>query len=114
MHSAQRRAVLAILSMIESGLREIRAVLSDGEPVEASSHVGAVGYVAPEPYKSYVPDGTLSDDEESTLEAMMEKHRLDLIAAAGNLANVRYAERDHYPERELNRITSPFFEEDEP
>ncbi len=73
MHSAQRRAVLAILTMIESGMREIRAVLSDGTVHTDDGH----RVVPPPPPQQ--PVGTLSDDEEETLEKMMEKHRMDLL-----------------------------------
>ncbi len=71
MHSAQRRAVLAILTMIESGLREIRAVMSDGTAYEPETAV--------RPPPPTAPVGALSDAEEESLEKMMEKHRLDLL-----------------------------------
>lgn len=89
MHSAQTSAVLAILSMIESGMREIRTLLG---ATATQTMPPNVGQMAVEPMRAYTPEGTLSEEEEVTLERMMEKHRLDLLAAAGNMADKFYQE----------------------
>lgn len=99
MHSAQTRALLAILTMVEAGLREIRAVLTDASPQDATG-----GPVAA-PFKAHIPDGVLSDEEELTLERMMDKHRLDLLAAAENMTEKYYGDGPYQ---------DPFSEEDRP
>ncbi len=73
MHVIQKRAIIAIISMIESGLREIRAVLTDGTPTP----VDEPRYSKPEPLLR--PDSPLSDDEEVSLEKMMEENRQQML-----------------------------------
>ncbi len=70
----QKRSVLAILTMIESGLREIRALVADENTAEGSSPELSRPDVVP-----YRHDGALSDQEEQSLEEMMEQSRLDLL-----------------------------------
>lgn len=105
MHVAQKKAILALLSMVEAGLREIRAAVSDGEEFHVEHATAARAHYQQAPAAPHVPDGVLSEDDESTLEQVMEKHRQELLAAAGNLAANYY---DDAPPG-----LSSFFEEDD-
>ncbi len=70
MDSAQKRAILAILSMIESGIVQLKMLLSsDG----SDSHV-----MSETPRPSAEPTH-LSDSEEEMLEKQLERERLQLI-----------------------------------
>lgn len=105
MHVAQKKALLAILSMVEAGLREIRSVISDGETFRVEHTPAPRPHYQQPAAEAHVPDGILSDDDESTLEQVMEKHRQDLLAAAGNMA------ANYYDESPPG--LSSFFEEDD-
>lgn len=80
MHNVQKKAILAIISMIESGLREIRSVLV--EPVAANGHTVMA---APRPEPAY--GSPLDDEEERSLEQIMEKSRQDMLRSADSFYN---------------------------
>ncbi len=87
MQAIQRRAILSLLGMIESAVRELRAVIAEGGG--ETFHVEQ-----PRPKPQYPHDGALSDEEDRTLEQMMEAQRLALLQSAGNLADRFYSDRD--------------------
>ncbi len=71
METAQKRAILAILGMIESGIIQLKMLLSVDS---VDSHV-----VAEAPRASAEPT-YLSDDEDAMLERQQEAERQQLIA----------------------------------
>ncbi len=90
MQQVQRRAILAILSMIESAVRELRAVLADS--ADTAAPVASGGQSTAQPVSAHPSDGILSDAEERTLEQMMEGHRIALLKESGNMAARFYSE----------------------
>lgn len=95
MHALQRTAILALLGMVESAVREIRAVLANG-----TAPVSEPGYVQPaaEPQRHQsMHDMSLTEEEDDTLEEMMEKHRLDLLNASQNMADKFYRDAGQSP-----------------
>ncbi len=90
MHPAQRRAIIAIISMIETGLQQLKGML-----LTADSQQGVPMSVA----QAAAPqsDGILSEAEEASLETMMENHRKSLLNESENLAQRFFAE-DEGPE----------------
>lgn len=101
MHALQRKAILALLGMVESAVREIRTVLADGSPT-APDQV----YEQPAQPPRHQHDGALTEEEDDTLEQMMEKHRLDLLNASQNMADKFYRDAENSP------IMAGIFDED--
>lgn len=72
MHPAQRRAILAILALIEQGIAQLKSILiaeDDGSPVVKS------------PDSVHREREVLSDKEDDDLEARMEHARLQMMEA---------------------------------
>ncbi len=66
MHPAQRHALIAIITMIEQGLTQLKGIILT--PTEAHVRI---------PEKTFQrEDGYLSDDDEKDLEELMERDRL--------------------------------------
>ncbi len=78
MDSAQKRAILAILGMIESGIVQLKMLLSSDGP---DSHV--LG----ETQKPSAVPTQLSDEEDALLERQLELDRLALIRFEQDRAN---------------------------
>lgn len=89
MHHVQKKAVLALVSMLESGLREIRQILADG-----GSSGGEVTAFSPRAGLSPAPGSPLSDKEEEDLDALMEKNRLAMVRQAESAAKRFYEDAE--------------------
>ncbi len=70
MDSAQKRAILAILGMIESGIQQLKMLLSSDGP-EA--------FVRTETPRPTAEPAHLSDEEDSLLEEQLERDRQALL-----------------------------------
>ncbi len=79
MHYVQKKALLAIISMIESGLREIRSVLTD------ASGPGEPDRIAVPVRQDPAYGSLLNDEEERSLEQIMEKNRQDMLRSAQSM-----------------------------
>lgn len=87
MHSAQRRAIVAIISVIETSLHQLKnLLLADDEPKTGQSH-----QANPE----LVPDGYLSEENEEAVERMIEAHRQNLQKEAEAMAQKAYSSKDY-------------------
>lgn len=80
MHNVQKKAVLAIISMIESGLREIRSVLTDAS---VASGPDLVAYAPRHPEPVY--GSPLEEHEERSLEMIMEQNRQEMLKSAASM-----------------------------
>ncbi len=73
MHPLQRRSLFAIISMIESGLQQLKSILAldaqDGAPPSAPQTKSAPGH-----------GDYMSEDEEEKFEEMLERDRQQLAA----------------------------------
>lgn len=70
MHPAQKRAILAILALIEQGIAQLKSILVIDDPVHPATK-------SPDPARPEL--GVLGDDDDARLEAEMEKARLQMI-----------------------------------
>ncbi len=86
MHHVQKKAALAIISMVEAGLRELRTMLSDNDVQSEPGY--AVHRPRPEPSFG----SPLDDREEASLEQMMEASRLDMVRRGTGLAQEFYSD----------------------
>ena len=81
--SAQKRAILAILGMIENGIQQLKMLLSVDGP-EA--------YVRSETPRTSAEPAHLSDDEDRMLEAQLERERQDMLAFEQKRARTLWSE----------------------
>lgn len=86
MHHVQKKAVLAIISMIESGLREIRSVLTDQGGVEEPERIFARPRAEPQ------FGSPLDEDEERSLEHVMEQNRQAMLKQGTSMTQAFYQE----------------------
>ncbi len=80
MHPAQRRAIVAIISMIEQGLGQLKGLLFADDAGQHISH----------PQAELPSDGPLTDADEMGLEELMEQHRKSMEADATQIAERAY------------------------
>lgn len=75
MQPAQRRAILAILGMVESGIQQLRMLLEDESPLPSSSPPQNEQPGAPVEHVNH-HISYLSEQEDNDLERLMEEERL--------------------------------------
>lgn len=84
MHYVQKKAVLALISMVESGLREIRSVLSDQGSDAEPSYVPVRQRAEPQ------FGSPLDEDEERSLEQVMEQNRQMMLKQGVSMTQAFY------------------------
>jgi hypothetical protein len=84
MQPAQKRAFLAILGMLETGIHQLRQLFDDGADV-----LEAAQMAAPVP-KQRTLDNYLNDDEDEMLEQRMEEERLEIASQHERFARQLY------------------------
>ena len=92
MHVLQRKAILALLGMVESAVREIRSVLAENSADIPLNMAQEPGFIQQLQTPRDPHDMSLSDEEDDTLEQMMEKHRLSLLQSSEKFAAKIYAD----------------------
>jgi hypothetical protein len=84
MHYVQKKAALAIISMVESGLRELRLMMTDHSVDAEPGHV----IHRPKPEPSF--GSPLDDEEERSLEQVMEQSRLAMLKQGQSMTQAFY------------------------
>ncbi len=84
MEPAQRRAVLAILGMLETGIQQLRILFEDTDNVAPRPVMEAVE----QPKHVQKSVEYLAEEEEAELEKELEAQRLEMIADAQKAAHI--------------------------
>ncbi len=89
MHQVQKKAALAILSMVEAGLRELRLMLTDQSVPDSNGHT----IIRQRQEPAY--GSPLNDEEEASLDHVMEHNRQEMIRQAASMTETFF--RDPVP-----------------